>query len=160
MKDLWPFGVALRGEASNHLMLRWLKTVVVSDEEKAHRMRQVGIRKASESEPLSKCRNQIRRHRNWGAWGCFRTSLAGTRVLARLAPPPCRNVGRRTLILPAGPCGREVRGSAPSGRNRKALSTVAASAGGPARSSGEALVTGVDAKGPAHRLVCSHEQPG
>ena len=35
MKVLWPFGVALRGEASNHLMLRWLKTVVVSDEEKA-----------------------------------------------------------------------------------------------------------------------------
>ncbi|MFE3455882.1 hypothetical protein ACFXJ8_43995, partial [Nonomuraea sp. NPDC059194] len=35
MKDGWPFGVALRGEASNHLMLRWLKTVVVSDEEKA-----------------------------------------------------------------------------------------------------------------------------
>jgi hypothetical protein len=34
MKD-WPFGAALRGEASNRLMLRWLKTVVVSDEEKA-----------------------------------------------------------------------------------------------------------------------------
>ena len=32
---MWPFGVARRGEASNHLMLRWLKTVVVSDEEKA-----------------------------------------------------------------------------------------------------------------------------
>jgi hypothetical protein len=32
---LWPFGVALRGEASNHRMLRWLKTVVVSDAEKA-----------------------------------------------------------------------------------------------------------------------------
>jgi hypothetical protein len=31
----WPFGVALRGEASNRLMLRWLKTVVVSGEEKA-----------------------------------------------------------------------------------------------------------------------------
>jgi hypothetical protein len=30
--------LALRG-ASNHLMLRWLKTVVVSDEEKAHQMR-------------------------------------------------------------------------------------------------------------------------
>ena len=30
MKD-WPFGVALRGEASNRLVLRWLKTVVVSD---------------------------------------------------------------------------------------------------------------------------------
>jgi hypothetical protein len=37
MKDLWPFGVALRGAASNHLMLRWPKTVVVSDEEKAPR---------------------------------------------------------------------------------------------------------------------------
>ena len=42
---VWPFGVALRGEASNHHMLRWLKTVVVSDEEKAHVMRQVGARK-------------------------------------------------------------------------------------------------------------------
>ena len=31
----WPFGVALRREASSRLMLRWLKTVVVSDEEKA-----------------------------------------------------------------------------------------------------------------------------
>ena len=30
-----PFGVAVRREALNHLMLRWLKTVVVSDEEKA-----------------------------------------------------------------------------------------------------------------------------
>jgi len=33
-------------------MLRWLKTVVVSDEEKARVTRQVGIRKASESEPF------------------------------------------------------------------------------------------------------------
>jgi len=57
---LWPFGVALRGEASNHLMLRWLKTVVVSDEEKAHEMRQVGTGKASESEPLLTCRNQMK----------------------------------------------------------------------------------------------------
>jgi hypothetical protein len=169
-EGLWPFGVALRGEASNHLMLRWLKTVVVSDEEKAHQMRQVGIRKASESEPLSKCRNQIRRHRNWGAWGCSRTSLAGARVLARRCPAWRRREpglrlsrgtweGGRRHCLPVL-AGREVRGSALSGRNREALSTVAASAGGPARSSGEALVTGVDAKGPAHRLVCSHEQPG
>jgi hypothetical protein len=34
-EGLWPFGVALRREAPNRLMLRWLKTVVVSDEEKA-----------------------------------------------------------------------------------------------------------------------------
>ena len=59
MKDCWPFGVALRGEASNHLMLRWLKTVVVSDEEKAQGMRQVGIGKASVSEPLMTCRDQV-----------------------------------------------------------------------------------------------------
>jgi len=57
MKDCWPFGVALWGEASNRLMLRWLMTVVVSDEEKAHVMRQVGIGKASESDPLMKRRN-------------------------------------------------------------------------------------------------------
>jgi saccharopine dehydrogenase-like NADP-dependent oxidoreductase len=36
-------------EASNHHMLRWLKTVVVSDVEKAHVMRQVGIGKTVRS---------------------------------------------------------------------------------------------------------------
>ncbi len=35
MMKVWPFGIALRGEVPNRLMLRWLKTVVVSDEEKA-----------------------------------------------------------------------------------------------------------------------------
>ncbi|HEX2027963.1 MAG TPA: hypothetical protein VHF25_08195 [Nitriliruptorales bacterium] len=56
MMKVWPFGIALRGEVSNRLMLRWLKTVVVSDEEKAHGMRQVGIGKTSASEPLVKRR--------------------------------------------------------------------------------------------------------
>ena len=46
------------GVASNRLVLRWLKTVVVSVEEKAHVMRQVGIGKASVSEPLMKRRNK------------------------------------------------------------------------------------------------------
>jgi hypothetical protein len=55
MKD-WPFGAALRGEASNRLMLRWLKTVVVSDEEKAPCRRQVGIRETNASESLLTCR--------------------------------------------------------------------------------------------------------
>jgi hypothetical protein len=32
---VWPFGAACGGGASNRLMLRWLMTVVVSDEEKA-----------------------------------------------------------------------------------------------------------------------------
>jgi hypothetical protein len=53
---LWPFGTALRGEVSNRLMLRWLKTVVVSDEEKARVTRQVGIGKTSLGEPLVKRR--------------------------------------------------------------------------------------------------------
>ena len=66
MKDWWPFGVALRGVASNRLMLRWLKTVVVSDEGKASKRRQVGIGKASASESLLKCRNLFSRHQNRG----------------------------------------------------------------------------------------------
>ena len=49
MMKVWPFGVALRREASNRHLLRWLKTVVVSDVEKAHLMRQVGIRKSVRS---------------------------------------------------------------------------------------------------------------
>jgi hypothetical protein len=39
-------------------MLRWLKTVVVSDEEKALVRGQVGIRKASVSEPLDEVSKQ------------------------------------------------------------------------------------------------------
>jgi hypothetical protein len=59
----WPFGVALRWEASNRHMLRWLKTVVVSDVEKAHVMRQVGIGKTVRSPcfrgSLLTCRNSV-----------------------------------------------------------------------------------------------------
>ena len=58
----WPSGAALQGEASNHLMLRWLKTVVVSDEEKAPVRRQVGTRKTITAE-ASKI---FRWHRNRG----------------------------------------------------------------------------------------------
>ena len=56
---VWPFGAALRGEASSRLMLRWLKTVVVSDEERRRERRQVGTGKASASESLLKCRNNL-----------------------------------------------------------------------------------------------------
>jgi len=56
MKVSWPFGVARRREAPNRLTLRWLKTVVVNGEEKADEIRQVGIGKASVSEPLLTCR--------------------------------------------------------------------------------------------------------
>ena len=51
MEDCWPSGVGLRGQASNRPVLRWLKTVVVSDREKAHEMRQVGTRKTCQKRP-------------------------------------------------------------------------------------------------------------
>ncbi len=35
MEDGWPSSVGLRGQALNHPVLRWLKTVVGSDREKA-----------------------------------------------------------------------------------------------------------------------------
>ncbi len=38
MEDGWPSGVGLRGQAPNRPVLRWLKTVVVSDREKAHQI--------------------------------------------------------------------------------------------------------------------------
>ena len=57
MKVSWPFGAALRREASSHLMLRWLKTVVLSDEEKALVEASGGTGKASASESLLTCRN-------------------------------------------------------------------------------------------------------
>src|SRR5437660_12886422 len=43
MEDCWPFGAALRGEASNRPLLRWLKTVVVSDEGKGARDASGGV---------------------------------------------------------------------------------------------------------------------
>ncbi len=43
MEDCWPSGIVLWGMVSNHYVLRWLKTVVVSDVEKASLRRQVGI---------------------------------------------------------------------------------------------------------------------
>jgi hypothetical protein len=55
-----PFGAALQGEAPNHLKLLGSKAPVVSVEEKAHTMCQVGIRKMSASEPRPTRRNFAR----------------------------------------------------------------------------------------------------
>jgi hypothetical protein len=69
------------GEASNHVKLRWLKTVVVSVG-KAHGMGQVGIGKASVSEPLMTCREvEVTSNRTDRLW--FGMSLAVDRLLAR-----------------------------------------------------------------------------
>jgi hypothetical protein len=155
MKDCWPFGVALRGEASNHLMLRWLMTVMVSDEEKAQVMCQVGVGKASVSEPLMTCRDQEVASKP-GHPSSSGMSLAGVPLIGQVASgmkaaparsaASVRNVGRRTSIL-SSPVTGVARGSASSSSHCETLSTVAVSAGGPARSSGEAPVMGVERRG-------------
>jgi len=38
---VWPLGAGMQEQASNHLKLLWAKAMVVSVEEKAHKMRQV-----------------------------------------------------------------------------------------------------------------------
>ena len=74
---VWPFGIALQGEASNRLMLRWLKTVVVNDEEKAPGEVSGGDREdereriADDVSKLTKMASKPGRHR------CFGMSLAG-----------------------------------------------------------------------------------
>ena len=83
---VWPFGVALRGEASNRLVLRWLKTVVVSDRGKgageASGGDQEGERKLF-AEEVSKITWMTSKP------GCALDpgmSLAGARLLARRCP--------------------------------------------------------------------------
>jgi hypothetical protein len=158
MEDCWPFGVALWGEASNHLVLRWLMTVVVSDEEKAHVMRQVGTGKASGSEPLLKRRNNWMTSKPGSSRVCGK-SLAGARLLARRCPACKRREPGLRLLHGTweGECRhclcRALRGAGSGERERvvrlnpETLSTVAAPAGGPARSSGEAPVMGVERRG-------------
>ena len=52
--------VGLQVQASNHLTLLWSKATVVSGEEKAYRIRQVGNSETSASEPLLTHRNEKR----------------------------------------------------------------------------------------------------
>jgi hypothetical protein len=58
--EVWPSGVALQGEASNHRKLRRSRAGVVSVAETARRRaRQVGPEKANASEPLMTCRKLL-----------------------------------------------------------------------------------------------------
>src|SRR5258708_1465219 len=91
---VWPFGVGLRGRASNHPELRWLKTVVVSVREKAHVMRQVGTRKTYQKRPVGVTwlGVVVEASKGWdgtepgGSSLALGMSLAGGRVLARWCP--------------------------------------------------------------------------
>jgi len=154
---LWPFGVALRGEASNNRELRRLSAVRGERHGKgaldASCGDQEGERKRSADE-VSKHTETTSKP------GCHfdpGMSLAVTRLPARWCPawrrrePDLRLLhgtweGVAPIPLGRAGCGL-VRGSASSGRNREALSTVAGHAGGPARSSGETPVMGVERRG-------------
>jgi hypothetical protein len=89
-------------------MLHWLKTVVVSDEEKAHEMCQAGIRKASESEPLMK-RRKTRDGIRTGVYERFRDepggcpltgqAVSGVKTARAWSAATTGNVGKRVPIL-------------------------------------------------------------
>ena len=77
MEACWPSGGVLRGEASDHRMPRWLKTVVVSDSEKAGLIASGGTRKTFQTRPPGRPggRALLRRrehkrgwHRKRGVW--------------------------------------------------------------------------------------------
>ena len=55
----WPLGVALQGEASNHLELRWLKTVVVSVRGKGARDASGGVREGERKRTAVEASKQI-----------------------------------------------------------------------------------------------------
>ena len=82
-----PFGVALRGEAPNYRVLRWLKTVVVSDAEKAHLMRQVGIGKTVRSLEVEIAGEvslaKSKGHQNRGVCGVSRDQPGGCPLTGR-----------------------------------------------------------------------------
>jgi hypothetical protein len=67
-------------------MLRRLNTVVVSDEEKARTTGQAGTGKASASEPLMKCRDQLNGIETGAPPVAPGKSLADIRLLARRCP--------------------------------------------------------------------------
>ena len=75
--------------------------------------------------------------------------MPGVKVARARSAASAWNVGRQASTRP---CGRTevrgaARGSAPTGENREVLSTVAGSAGGPVRSSGEPPVMGGERRG-------------
>ena len=119
---------------------------------------QEDVAQASLRGSLLKRRYLIRWHRNRGVVGLPGMSLAGARVLARRCPAwRRREPGLRLLhgTWEGEPrhCRRGWREGAAERQKPEALSTDAALAGGPARSSREAPACwgGGGAKGPAHQ---------
>ena len=86
MKDLWPFGVALRGEASNHLMLRWLKTVVVSDEEKGARDASGGDQEGERKRTAVEVSKPDQTASKLGRLGLLQDELGGSPCTGQVVP--------------------------------------------------------------------------
>ena len=130
----------------------------MSDVEKARVTRQVGIGKASVSDSLLTCRNWLDGIKT-GVCPISRDELGGCPFIGQAvsgmeatrarSAASAWNVRRPDPILPVWLCVQWARGSSPG--VCWGVSTVAGSAGGPARSSDEALVMGVE---PRDRVIC------
>ena len=156
----WPFSVGLRGQALNHPLVHWLKTVVLSVVGKvAARSRQVWVGEMSDGHSVSsavdvsKCEKMMSKP---GSRIYPGRSLGVTRLLARRHPAyrqhePDRGASmERVKAHPDTVVGRPAAiGRTPSGGIREGQSTVAGCAGGLARSSCEASAyrSGGGAKG-------------
>ena len=96
MEACWPSGVALRGEASNRPVLRWLKTVVVSDREKARSIASGGDREDVPEAPgpgfsgrvcaVEASLAQSRWHRKRGVWLFSRDEPGGVPITGQVVP--------------------------------------------------------------------------
>jgi hypothetical protein len=147
MEDCRPSGAALRGEASNRPLPRWLKTVVVSDEGKGARDASGGVQEGVALKVprgihrlIASLFREVASEPGVTAWPGM--SLAVARIAGQVVPGAevarawtaafVRNVGWRALKLPSYRKGGERESS--KRLNREELSTVAGCAGGPARS--------------------------
>ena len=138
---------------------------MVSDEEKALLRCQVGTGKANVSESLTTCRDDYQHDIKTGVSGCPRDEpggclltgqvVSGMKATRAWSAAAARKVGRP---IPIRPPERVVRGRPSSSRNCEVLSTDAGGVGGLVRSSGEALVIGVERRGQTI-VICSPGQP-
>jgi hypothetical protein len=145
----------LQEPAPNHLKLRELRVLVVSvDGKGGARLRQVWIKEANVSEPLTTCRNAYNRRQNRG----FISTPGQDWGKPVYCPIGVRHVGGATLIQAqvrnVGTCRPDAKGEAQADSIRKGESTDAGHRGGAARSRVEDPVMGLDRRGGVVRLCC------
>lgn len=148
MEVVWPSSAGLRGQALNHPVVRWLKTVVLSDQGKGvTRSRQVWVGEMSDGrEPSAVDASKVPKTASKpGSSLNPGMSLGVTRLLPRRRPAyrqhePDRGVSmERVKAYPETVAdGLVARRRTPSDRIREEQSTVAGCAGGLARSNCEA----------------------